>query len=169
MTYTLKIINVFLISTVRYFYTPIFGLVIKLDPLSTLITMILGGVLAFLVYYNLSALILLLGRYFNPILVKLVPNSWNRRYIRWLIKRKKRRKNKNKFTRRNRFIVKFKKQYGMYGIILLTPWLLSLMFGAFLLKKYYSNRKEALPLALAAIVFEGIFLNFLFYWLPTHL
>ena len=169
MAYTLKIINVFLISTVRYFYTPIFGLVIKLDPLSTLITMILGGVLAFLVYYNLSALILLLGPYIKPILIKTVPNSWNRRYIRWLIKRKKRRKNKNKFTRRNRFIVKFKRKFGMYGIILLTPWLLSLMFGAFLLKKYYSDRKEALPLALLAIVIEGIFLNFIFYWLPTHL
>jgi len=169
MSYTLKIINVFLISTVRYFYTPIFGLVIKLDPLSTLITMIFGGVLAFLVYYNISALILLLGRYFKPIVVKTIPNSWNRRYIRWLIKRKKRRKNKNKFTRRNRFIVKFKRQYGMYGIILLTPWLLSLMLGAFLLHKYYSDRKKALPLALLAIVIEGIFLNFIFYWLPTHL
>jgi len=169
MAYTLKIINVFLISTVRYFYTPIFGLVIKLDPLSTLITMILGGVLAFLVYYNLSALILLLGPYIKPILIKTVPNSWNRRYVRWLIKRKKKRKNKKKFTRRNRFIVKFKTQYGMYGIILLTPWLLSLMFGAFLLNKYYSDRKEALPLALLAIVIEGIFLNFIFYWLPTHL
>jgi uncharacterized membrane protein len=57
----------------------------------------------------------------------------------------------------------------MYGIILLTPWLLSLVFGAILLRKYYSNRKDALPLAIAAIIVEGLLLNFIFYWLPSHL
>jgi len=169
MSYTLKVINVFLISTVRYFYTPIFGLVIKLDFVSTVITMLTGGVLAFLVYYNLTSLLLMFGKFFKPILIKVFPDSWNKNYTLWLIKRREKRKHKKKFTRRNRFVVKFKRNYGMYGIILLTPWLLSLILGAFLLRKYYSDRKEALPLAILAIIIQGLFLNFLFYWLPTHL
>ncbi len=169
MSYTLKIINVFLISTVRYFYTPMFGLLIKLDLTSTVITMLAGGVLSFIVYYNLSSLLFMLGKYVKPLLIKIFPDSWNKKYILWLIKRKEKRKHKKKFTRRNRFIVKFKRNYGMYGIILLTPWLLSLVFGAILLRKYYSNRKDALPLAIAAIIVEGLLLNFIFYWLPSHL
>jgi len=169
MSYALKIINVFLISTVRYFYTPIFGLLIKLDFVSTVITMLTGGVLAFLVYYNLTSLLLMLGKFFKPLMIKVFPDSWNKSYARWLIRRKEKRKHKKKFTRRNRFVVKFKRHYGMYGIILLTPWLLSLVLGAILLRKYYSDRKEALPLAIIAIIVQGLILNFLFYWLPTHL
>ena len=169
MSYTLKIINVFLISTVRYFYTPIFALIIKLDLTTSVITMITGGVLSFIVYYNLAKLLFLLGKFLKPVIAKIFPASWNRKYVIWLLRRRKKRKHKKKFTRRNRFIVKFKRHYGMYGIILLTPWLLSLVLGAMLLRKYYSDRKEALPIALAAIVAEGLFLNFIFYWLPTHL
>ncbi len=169
MSYTLKIINVFLISTVRYFYTPIFGLLIKLDLTTTVITMITGGVLSFIVYYNLTTLLLMLGKYVKPLLIKTFPDSWNKKYVRWLIKRKEKRKHKKKFTRRNRFIVRFKRSYGMYGIILLTPWLLSLVLGAILLRKYYGNRKEALPLAIIAIIVEGLFLNFILYWIPSHL
>ncbi len=169
MSYTLKIINVFLISTVRYFYTPIFALLIKLDFTTSVITMISGGVISFIIYYNLARLLFLLGKILQPIVAKMLPLSWNRNYAEWLLRRQEKRKHKKKFTRRNRFIVKFKRNYGMYGIILLTPWLLSLVFGAVLLRKYYSNRKEALPIALAAIVAEGLLLNFLFYWLPAHL
>ncbi len=169
MSYTLKIINVFLVSTVRYFYTPIFGLLIKLDFVSTVITMLTGGVLAFLIYYNMARLLFLLGKVMKPVIAELLPEAWNKKYINWLIRRREKRKHKKKFTRRNRFIVKFKRNYGMYGIILLTPWLLSLILGAFLLRKYYSRRKEALPLAVLMIILQGLLLNFLFYWLPTHL
>lgn len=169
MSYTLKVINVFLISTVRYFYTPMFALLIKLDLTTSVITMIAGGVISFIVYYNLSGLMFFIGKVLQPVVAKIFPLSWNRKYAEWLLRRREKRKHKKKFTRRNRFIVKFKRSYGMYGIILLTPWLLSLVLGAILLRKYYSHHKEALPLALVVIVIEGLVLNFLFYWLPTHL
>ncbi len=169
MSYTLEIINVFLISTVRYFYTPIFGLLIKLDLVSTVVTMLTGGVLAFLAYYHMARLLFLFGKVMKPVVAKVLPASWNKKYVNWLIRRREKRKHKKKFTRRNRFIVKFKRHYGMYGIIFLTPWLLSLILGAFLLRKYYSHRKEALPMAILMIVLQGLLLNFLFYWLPTHL
>ena len=169
MSYTLKIINVFLISTVRYFYTPMFALAVKLDLTTSVITMIAGGVISFIAYYNLAKLLFIFGKFIKPRIAKILPSSFNRKHVQWLIKRREKRKHKRKFTRRNRFIVKFKRNYGMYGIILLTPWLLSLVLGAILLRKYYSNRKEALPIALIAITVEGLFLNFIFYWLPTHL
>ncbi|RLD86993.1 MAG: hypothetical protein DRJ09_11050, partial [Bacteroidetes bacterium] len=111
MSYSLKIINVFLMSTVRYFYTPMFALVIKLDFIASVITMIAGGVLSFIVYYNLVKLIFLLGKFFKPVRVKVLPSSWNRKHLKWLLRRREKRKHKKKFTRRNRFIVKFKRHY----------------------------------------------------------
>ena len=169
MSYTFKIINVFLIATVRYFYTPIFALVIKLDFPTTVITMISGGIFGFLVFYNMSKLLFMLGKVVKPFASRFFPDSWRNRYLSWKNRRAEKRKHKKKFTRRNRLIVKFKRHYGMYGIILLTPWLLSLFLGAILLRKYYAHRKEAVPLMILSIVVEGLILNFLFYWLPEHL
>jgi len=52
-------------------------------------------------------------------------------------------------------LVKMGKNYGMYSIIILTPILVSLILGAFLLRKYYSDRREAVPLMIISIVVEG--------------
>jgi hypothetical protein len=46
----------------------------------------------------------------------------------------------------------------MWGIILLTPVLLSLPVGAFLLRKYYRNNRFSFPLALFFIITEGFIL-----------
>jgi len=55
-------------------------------------------------------------------------------------------------------IVKMGKNYGMYSIIILTPILVSLVLGAFLLRKYYSDRREAVPLMIISIIVEGAIL-----------
>ncbi len=64
-------------------------------------------------------------------------------------------------------MVKLRRGYGMWGIILLTPVLLSLPIGAFLLRKYYRGNKLSFPLMLASIVIEG-FLLCVIYWSATH-
>jgi hypothetical protein len=51
--------------------------------------------------------------------------------------RRKGPREKNRFTRRNRFLVKLKTQYGFPGIVILTPILLSIPVGSFLMTKYY--------------------------------
>ncbi len=55
-------------------------------------------------------------------------------------------------------IVKLGKNYGMYTIIIFTPILISLVLGAFLLRKYYSHRPEAVPLMIVSIIVEGAIL-----------
>lgn len=53
---------------------------------------------------------------------------------------KKRRK---KFSVRNRRLVKLKTKYGMPGIAILTPVLLSIPLGTFLTAKYYGQKKSS--------------------------
>jgi len=46
----------------------------------------------------------------------------------------------------------------MMTFILLTLILISLILGAFLLLKYYPNRKEAIPLMIVSTAVEGLLL-----------
>ena len=67
-------------------------------------------------------------------------------------------KPKKVFTRRNRRLVTLKKKYGMSGIIVLTPVLLSIPVGVFLNTKYYGQTKISyLYLFLGQVVWSFIF------------
>ncbi len=158
MAYILKIINVLLLSTIKYFYTPIYAHMIGLDFWSTLFTMISGGIGGFLLYYYFSSILILSSKHLKPKIKKLLPESTLVAYRNFQVKRREKRKNKKKFTRRNRFMVKFGREYGMISLILLTPVLVSLILGAFLLRRYYFKNPLALPFMLLSIVVEGAIL-----------
>ncbi len=158
MAYLLKILNILLLSTVKYFYTPIYAHTIGADFWTTVLTMIPGGMAGFMIYYHTSKLILLTDLHLKPRLKAVLPDFCLAFYRNYRSKKRARRKNKKKFTRKNRALVRLSNKYGMYSIIILTPILISLVLGAFLLRKYYPHRKEAIPLMLASIAIEGMLL-----------
>lgn len=158
MAYYLKILNVLFLSTVKYFYTPIYAYMIGLDFWGTMVAMITGGVLGFLIYYHISKIILISTKHLTPLANVVVPYHLRKHYNKYQHKRRLRRKNKKIFTKRNRRIVKLGKNYGMYTIIIFTPILISLILGAFLLRRYYGNRREAVPLMIVSIIVEGAIL-----------
>lgn len=62
------------------------------------------------------------------------------------------------FTKRNRRLVTIKKKYGLPGIVILTPVVLSIPVGAFLNTKYYGKQKSSyLFLLLSQIVWSFIY------------
>ena len=140
---------------IKYFYTPIYAHIIGLDIWGTAISMITGGVIGFLIYYHISKIVILSTRHLKPIGRKVVPDQIQNQYRIHRAKRQLRKQNRRRFTWRNRMIVKLGKNYGMYTIIILTPILISLLLGAFLLRKYYGNRSEAVPLMIVSIIVEG--------------
>jgi hypothetical protein len=158
MAYFLKILNVLFLSTVKYFYTPFYAHMIGLDFWSTLISMLVGGVIGFLIYYHISKIVIISTRHLKPLASIVLPSQLQNRYRRYRHRRRLRRKNKKKFTWRNRMLIKLGKNYGMYTIVIFTPILISLILGAFLLRKYYSDRREAVPLMIVSIILEGAIL-----------
>jgi hypothetical protein len=69
------------------------------------------------------------------------------------------------FTRRNRRIVKTKKKYGLIGIALITPFLLSIPVGVFLVVRYYRTSKYKFLYLVAANVFWSvIYTGFYMFW-----
>ena len=62
------------------------------------------------------------------------------------------------FTKRNRRLVMIKKNYGLPGIVILTPVILSIPIGVFLNTKYYGKQKSSyLYLFLGQIVWSFIY------------
>lgn len=166
MPYYLKVINVFLLATVKYFYTPIAAFLLKLSLTETIIVMVSGGVFSFLLFYYLTNILVVTTRYLKPSLIKITPNKWLDAYNAWKTKRELKRKNRNKFTRRNKLIVRIRRFYGFWGIIIATPIALSIPLGAFLMHKYYRKKKGAIVYSVIAIAIEGIILCFLYYLIP---
>ena len=72
---------------------------------------------------------------------------------------------KKVFTRRNRRIVRVKQKYGLVGIALITPFLLSIPVGVFLVVRYYRTYKTKFLYLIAANVFWSvIYTGFYMFW-----
>jgi hypothetical protein len=157
MPYFLKLLSVFLLATVKFFYTPLYAYLTGLDFLETSISMISGGVASFLIFYYLSYFVVISTKHVKPFARRFTPNSWLKNYYERKERRVLSRKPKKKFTRRNRFIIKLRR-VGMWAIIFATPVAISIPIGAFLLRKYFSKNKGVVVYALLAIAIEGLIL-----------
>ena len=157
MPYFLKIISVYLLATVKYFYTPLYAYLTGLGLYESIITMVSGGITSFLVFYYISHFIIISTKYVGPVARKVAPNPWLRKLQERRERKRLSRQPKRKFSKRNRMIIKFKR-VGVWAIILTTPIFLSIPLGAFLLRKYYARNKMAAFLTIIAIAVEGIIL-----------
>lgn len=108
----------------------------------------------------------LAGIYFFAFLSEKLLSWWNRTF------RRSNKKNlddhqqqKKVFTRRNRRIVRVKQKYGLIGIALITPFLLSIPVGVFLVVRYYrTSRTKFLYLIAANLLWSIIYTAFYMFW-----
>lgn len=69
------------------------------------------------------------------------------------LKQKWRKQPQRIFTPKNRNIIKIKNKFGLTGIALLSPVLLSIPLGAFLGEKFFRNKQKVILYLNAAILF----------------
>lgn len=169
MPYLLKVLNVALLASIKFLYTPIYAFVIGLDFWGSLVGLLSGGLISFIGFYFATDIIFIYIKHLKPVVVIVTPDSTRLHYRKWKSRRTEGRKQKKRFTKRNRFFVRIRVKYGMWGIILFTPFALSIPFGAFLLRKYYGHIKIALPLSLIAIIVEGFVINFIYWFFMKHI
>lgn len=162
----LKIINVFILATFRYFFTPIFAFLVKLSLPLTIITMVSGGVSSFIFFFYFSKVVLFFSKFIRQFIFRFIPQSWAEKYETGKLKRSEKRKSRRVFTRRNRRIIKIRRTLGFWGIILTTPVILSIPLGGFLMHRYYRKTKGALLYPVIAIIVEGIIMCFIYYLIP---
>ncbi len=70
------------------------------------------------------------------------------------------------FTKKRRAIIKIRERFGFPGLIILTPILLSIPLGTFLIMKYYAHRKNRLGWLSLSIFSWSVVLSTFIDYLP---
>ena len=135
MTEAIKIFGLLIFSGVKFFLAPSTAIISGYTFLETILITTAGGIGGVITFF-----------YFGE-------------FMQYLFRRRKSKKEKKKFTRFNRYIIKVKSTYGLVGLALLTPCLLSIPLGALLAARYFDDDKRTLPFLLASVVIWSLVLT----------
>ncbi len=107
-----------------------------------------------------------IGIYFFTFLSDKLISWWNRTFKKSGKERRgKQVSNKRIFTKRNRRIVRIKQKYGLLGIAISTPFLLSIPVGTFLVVRYYRSAKSGIIYLIASnLLWSTIYALFYLFW-----
>ena len=108
----------------------------------------------------------ILGIYFFAFLSDKLIAWWNRTFRKARTESTQAESNgKRVFTKKNRRIVRIKRQYGLIGIAISTPFLLSIPLGTFLVVRYYRhNRNKFIYLIASNVLWSLIYTAFYLFW-----
>lgn len=70
---------------------------------------------------------------------------------------------KKKFTRTNKMIIKIKHLFGIWGICVFSPLLLSIPIGTIVAAKFYGEDKNAFPIIVAGMFFNAALTSLIWY------
>jgi hypothetical protein len=147
-----KYLLILALSSVKFLFAPPLSFEFGFTFLQTWLVTTLGGIAGVIFFFYLSKGLLaiyfrFLSKYFSLLNTKLRITVWN--HYQLPIQAKK------IFTFRNKSLVKIRRKYGLIGIIILTPILLSIPLGTFLALKYYSRQKNLLVyLSISVVVWS---------------
>ena len=147
----LKILHVILLASVKYLLTIPYARLIGLSYEQALVAVLLGGIGGFLFFFYLSAWFNARIKKTAPFICKFIPLFIQAKYKGYCEKQKN-KKHSRIFSRTSRFIVSMRKNYGFWGIVITTPILLTIPFGAFLVNKYYARKKYVVTYMILSIV-----------------
>ena len=102
------------------------------------------------------------GAFFSTVIFTYLSDGiikwWNKLKDKWITKKGP----KKHFTKSNRRIIKIKNRFGLIGIAVLTPVLLSIPLGAFLAERFYKDKKKVIIYITISCVFWSNALYFIF-------
>jgi hypothetical protein len=80
---------------------------------------------------------------------------------------KRYKKKKKIFTRRSRLFAKIRNRYGLPGIVILSPVILSIPVGVFLAVKYYGRKKSTMAWLIAGQIVWSVIYTFFYIRVKT--
>ena len=142
MDFWYEIISVFLMSGIKFFAAPLLAKTFGFTCLETIFVTTLGGVVGVFVFFTLGSRIV----HFFPNFFK--PTNTKRKI----------------FTKKNKFYLKLIRNYGLFGIAIFSPILISIPLGSFLAARFFENQKKmALAIMCAAVLIWSVSIStFLF-------
>ena len=143
----LRMLGVFVVSGLKFIVAPFMSINLGFTYSQTLVYTAVGGIAGVWFFYHLSHIILAIyHRYYT---LKIYPYLSQKSFLRTRFGTSKPKKI---FTRKSRMLGTIRAKYGLPGIIILTPILLSIPFGTFLAITYYSHQRHILAYMAASVV-----------------
>jgi hypothetical protein len=154
----IEMLQVILLSSVKFIFAfPLsFGYGFNYPQTIGLTTT--GGILGLLVFYYLSSGIIKLYEYIKHHTKKTFLGK--KKHQKLIAEKKK----KSAFTRRNKFIVRLRGKFGMFGIVALTPTIISIPIGSFIIKKYYSSNRLILLYVSISVFVWSVLVSSLYFF-----
>jgi len=156
MEYILKVLSVFLVASVKYFWATPYSFGLRLNEWETIFFMEAGGILGFLFYYYFFGFLFKELKLLWPVVYYFTPIQFKVRFEMWLERKRERKLTARKFTSRNKLIVRMRRHSGMWGLVLLSPIILSIPVGGLLGNKYFKHNHRFIPYMILSIVIWGI-------------
>ena len=156
MEYILKLTSVFLIASIKYFWATPYSFGMRLNEWETLFFMETGGILGFLFFYYFFGFLFKELKLLWPVVYKITPVLFKVRFEMWVTRQRENRIFARKFTKRNKMIVRMRKLYGMWGLVILSPVILSIPLGALLGNKYFKHNHHFIPYMVLSILIWGV-------------
>jgi hypothetical protein len=155
-----KLLQVLFVSGIKFLFAPLISISYGFNYIQTALITALGGILGILFFYFLSKWIIRQYYRFSPAIFSYFAGEKLERSMKIL---NDEYLPKKKFTRKNKLIINIRNKYGFFGIIILTPVLLSIPLGAFLARKYYSGRDHTLVYMSISAVIWSFFISSIFF------
>ena len=147
-----QILLTILFSAVKFAMTfPVAIIQFKFNFFETLLWTNVGGIV---------------GIYFFAFLSDKLISWWNRTFRNSRKRIQQEQPSEKKvFTKKNRRIIRIKQQYGLIGIAVTTPFLLSIPLGTFLVVRYYHSVKSRFLYLIASnLLWSVIYAVFYLFW-----
>jgi len=139
-----KYIGFFGFSMIKFLFTPFGGPKAGLSFIETYVVCVAGALLSASIFYFSSEFFLKRARNKR--------NELSRKSIETGIPLKQ----KKKFTKTNKLIVRIKHKLGIIGVAFYAPLFLSIPIGTIITAKFYGKEKRTFPLIILGIGINGI-------------
>lgn len=143
----LRMLGVFVVSGLKFIVAPFMSINLGFTYSQTLVYTAVGGIAGVWFFYHLSHIILAIyHRYYTLRVFPYLSQTalFRNRFTTF--------KPKKIFSRKSRLLGTIRSRYGLPGIVILTPILLSIPFGTFLAITYYSHHRHILAYLAASVV-----------------
>ncbi|MEI8201988.1 MAG: hypothetical protein WCH34_03190 [Bacteroidota bacterium] len=144
-----KLLMVLLVSAVKFGFAPFLSFYVGFNFVETFALTSVGGIIGVFFFYFLSAALISSFKHLET--------KWGFKLI--LFKRTNRKR--KVFSFRNRLLVRMKSNFGIIGIAILTPILISIPIGALLARRYYAKNRITIPLLIISVCFWSFVISLL--------
>lgn len=143
----------FLLSTIKFLFTPFAGPASGLNFFETYFSCTAGAIFSATIFYFAS-------EYFIK-----KSHAKKIRLKQLALEKGEIFPEKKKFTKTNKFIVNIKRKFGIYGVSMFAPLFLSVPIGSIITAKFFGHLKKTFPLILLGMFVNGLVTTGLAYFI----